>query len=106
LRSEEKGSTSLSERDNVMEFFRPRFKKSPDVAGGLPDALLVLDQRKADETLAIFPKADPGRNRDFGLFNQQSRKLDTADGPEDFRQRRPGKHGSARRRDVPSGAAE
>ena len=47
------------------------FKKAPQVAGGLADALLVLDQRDPHEAFAVFAKANAGRNRDLGLLDQQ-----------------------------------
>ena len=58
---------ALGQGKNVVQLPRPGFKEAPDVAACLPDALLVLDQRDAHMALAIFAKADAGRDRDIGL---------------------------------------
>ena len=72
-------SAALGERHDVVQLFRRGFKKAPDVAGGLADALLVLDQRDAHEALAVLAEADAGRDRDLGLLDQQRRELDAAE---------------------------
>src|SRR5271166_376501 len=63
-----------------------------DVARRLAQALTVLDQRDANESLAVFAKSDPRRHRDIGLFEQQLRESEAADPPEGWRNRRPGEH--------------
>src|ERR1051326_8564181 len=98
--------TARGERNDVVQHFRAGFKKAPDVAGGLADALLVLDQRDAHKTLAVFAEAGAGRHRDARLLDQKRRELDAAERLERFRNRRPGEHRGARRRNSPAGAAE
>ena len=41
-----------------------------DIAGRLPDALLVLHHRDADIALALFAKAHPCRHCDLGVLEQ------------------------------------
>ena len=48
-----------------MQLVRRGFKKAPDVARGLPDALLVLDQGKADVLVAVLAEADAGGDGNF-----------------------------------------
>ena len=55
------------------------FKKAADVARGLPDALLVLDQRDADKALAALAEAGARRHRDLGLLHQQLGEFDAAE---------------------------
>src|SRR6266851_2956804 len=45
-------------------------EESPDVARCLAQALAVLDEGDADETLAIFAETDPRRHRDIGPLEQ------------------------------------
>src|SRR3974390_1524875 len=40
--------TSRRQRNDVVQQFRAGFKKAPDIAGGLPNALLVFHERDAD----------------------------------------------------------
>src|SRR3954467_1086202 len=40
-----RGLAPRRERDDVVQLFEPGIKEAADVARGLPDALLVLDQR-------------------------------------------------------------
>src|SRR5262245_25961592 len=89
-----------------MQLLRARFKKAPDVAGGLTDTLLVLDQRNADIALAALAEAGAGRHRDLGLLDQQRCKLDATERLERLRDGRPGEHRGARRRHVPASPAE
>src|ERR1700722_966948 len=84
--------TSRRERNDVVQHFRPCFKKAPDVAGGLADTLLVLDQRDADMALAVLAKAFARRHRDARLLDQEGGELDAAHGAERFRNWRPGEH--------------
>src|SRR6267154_38473 len=94
------------ERDDVMELFRGRFKKPANVARGLPYALLVLHQRDAHEALAALAEACPRRHRHLGLLDQELGEFDAAERLERIGDRRPGEHGSSRRRHLPSGPAE
>src|SRR5262249_48620975 len=99
-------SPAFRERDDVVQLFRSGFKQPAQVAGRLADALVVFEQRDPHIALALFAKRDARRYRELGLLNQQGRKLDAADGPERFRERRPSEHRGARRRNVPAGAAK
>src|SRR5688572_26794604 len=63
-------SAALGERHHVVQLFRGRFKKPPDVARGLADALLVLDQRDAHKTFAALTEAGAGRDCDLRLLDQ------------------------------------
>src|SRR5262244_408463 len=99
-------SAALGERHNVVQLFRTSFKKAANIAGGLANALFVLDQRDANEAFAALAKAGPRRHRHFGLLDQELRELDAAERLERLRDRRPGEHGCARRRHLPPGAAE
>ena len=54
-----------------MQLTRTGFKEATDVAGGLTDALLILDQRDAHVTLAELAETNAGRYGDLGLFDQQ-----------------------------------
>src|SRR6476646_2674773 len=64
-------SAPRSERNNVVQRFRPGFKETPDIAGSLTDALLVFHQCDAHEAFTVFAKADARRDRDLGLFHQE-----------------------------------
>src|SRR5262249_59057438 len=44
----------LGQGDDVVQLFEAGFKKAADVAGGLTDALLVLHQRDAHVSFAMF----------------------------------------------------
>src|SRR5262249_22460720 len=77
-----------------------------EVSRGLANAVLVLDERDADEAFTILTKAQPGRHGDARLLDKQLRELDRAEIPERGRHRRPGEHGRGRRRDRPAGTLE
>src|SRR5882724_7514683 len=94
-------SAAFGKRNDVVQLFRRAFKEAPDIAGGLPDALLVLDQGDPHVAFAIFAETDARRDRHPGLLDQQGGEFDAADRPEWLRQRRPGEHGGARRRHLP-----
>ena len=68
-----------------MQAFRRFGEEFPDIARGLADALLVLDQRDAHMAFAVFAEARPRRHRDAGFFDQQRREFDTAERPEEVR---------------------
>ena len=42
-----------------------------DVAAGLPDAVLVFDQRQTDMAVAVLAEADARAHRDLGFLKQQ-----------------------------------
>src|ERR1700738_5068386 len=56
-------SAAFGKRNDVVQLFRRAFKEAPDIAGGLTDSLLVLDQRDSHESFAIFAEADARRHR-------------------------------------------
>src|SRR5665648_847214 len=89
-----------------MHRFRALGEELFDVPGGLADAVLVLDQRDTNETLAVFPKAQPRRDGDARLLDEQFGELDRAHRLERLGHRRPGKHRRRWRGDVESGAPE
>ena len=62
-----------------MQLFGATFKKAADVAGGLADALLVLDQRDAHVAFAALAEAGAGRDRDLRLLDQERGELDAAE---------------------------
>src|SRR5262245_5369965 len=98
--------TSRRQGYDVVQHFRPCFKKAPDVAGGLADTLFVLDQGDAYMAFAVLAEAGAGRYGDARLLDQQGGKLDAAHAAERLRDRRPREHRSAWRRHLPAGAAE
>src|SRR3954467_12316414 len=77
-----------------------------EVAGGLVDALLVLDEREADVAVATRTEADAGRQRDLGLTYEERRELDRAHLAVGLGDRRPGEHRALGRLDVPADALE
>src|SRR5437660_6128542 len=99
-------SAPRGKRDDVVQLFEAGIKKAADVARGLTDALLVLHQRDAHVSFAMFAETDAGRDRDLGLFDQERGKFDAADALERLRNRRPSEHGGARRRNLPTRATE
>src|SRR5215831_5817272 len=99
-------STPPRKRDDVVQLFGTGFKEATQVAGGLADPLLILDQGDAHKAFAVLAKPDPRRNRDLRLFDQQSGELDGVEGAERLRQRRPREHRCPRRRNAPTGPAK
>src|SRR5665213_803180 len=99
-------SAPRGERDDVVKLFRPGLQEAADIARGLADALLVLDQRDANEPFAIFAETDAGRDREFGLLHQQRREFHAADALERLRDRRPSEHRGAWAWHVKTGAAK
>src|SRR6516162_8571814 len=63
-----------------------------DIARRLAQPLTVLDESNADETLAIFPKTDPRRNRHIGPLEQELRESKAPPYPKGWRKRRPNEH--------------
>src|SRR5690242_18815807 len=97
-------SAAGSERDDVVQLFGRCVQEAADIAGGLADALLVLDQRDAHEAFAALAEAGAGRDRDLGLFDEQLGELDRAHFAERLGDRGPREHRGARRRHLPAGA--
>ena len=75
-----------------------RREKRLDVAHRLADPLPVLDQGEPDMALAILAEADPGRDRDLGLLEQELAERERADAAVGLGQRRPDEHRRRRRR--------
>src|SRR5262249_22149081 len=96
----------LGQGDDVVQLFGTGFKKAADIARGLADALLVLDQRDAYVSFAKFAEPAAGRHRDLGLFDQERSELDAAEGLERLGNRRPGEHRGARRTELPPPARQ
>src|SRR5450631_1424958 len=71
IREESLRSAAFGKRKHVVQLFRRAFKEASDIAGGLADALLVLDQRDPHIAFAMLAEADAGRNRDRGLLHHQ-----------------------------------
>src|SRR6202040_3872568 len=94
------------QRNDVVQHFRPGFKKAPDVAGRLTNALLVFDERDADVAFAVFAKAGAGRYGDSGLLNQKRGEFDAAKSAERFGYWRPSEHRGRRRGYRPARSAE
>src|SRR3954470_9724612 len=92
--------------DDVVQRLVRAFKEAADVARGLPDPLLVLDQRDTYVIVAVFAESDARRHRKVRLLDQQLGELEGAEATKFFRDRRPGEHGGARRRNRPAGAGE
>src|SRR5262249_23333947 len=88
---------------DVVQLFDAALEEAADVARGLADALLVLNQRDADEAFAVLAEPHAGRDRDLRLLHQELRELDAAKRLERLRYRRPGEHRCARRRNRPAG---
>ena len=81
-------------------------QKGLDVARRLAQPLAVLDERDADETLAVLAKTDPRRHRDIGAFKQELGKGEAADRAKRRRDRRPGEHRRLGLRHLPAGLAQ
>src|SRR5262245_124894 len=77
-----------------------------ETAKRLADSLLVLDQREADVALAVLAEADPRRDRDLGLLDQQLGELERADAAEGLRDRCPHEHGGPGHRNGPAELVE
>src|SRR5713101_5162581 len=77
-----------------------------DVARCLAQALAVLDEGDADETLTIFAKPDPRRDRDIGALEQEFRKSEAADRPKGGWDRCPGEHRRPGQRHLPTRLAQ
>src|SRR5215470_12420083 len=105
-RSGKNASATGRQGHDVVQLFRRRFKEAADVAGGLADALLVLDQRDADKAFPVLAEADPRRHRHLGLLHQQLREFQAAHRLKHVGQRRPGEHRGGWRRNLPAGAAK
>src|ERR1700733_2184928 len=97
---------SRRHRHDVVQHFRACFKKAPDIARRLADALLVFDKRDAHMALAVLAEAGSGRHRHPRLLDQERREFHAAERPERFGDRRPGEHRGGRRRHHPAGPAK
>src|SRR3954451_2802307 len=81
--------TPRSERDDVVQRFGTRFKKTAKIAGGLANALLVLDEGDAHVILAIFAEATARRHCNRCLLHQKLGELHAAEGAKRFGDCRP-----------------
>src|SRR5258705_8331318 len=68
--------------------------------------MLVLDEGDAHESLAIFAKAEPGRDGHVGALDEQLSELDRTDLAIAFGDWRPGEHGGGRGRNRPASPLE
>src|SRR5260370_19965110 len=82
----------LLQLHDIVQRLVGRLEEAPDAARRLADALLVLDQRAAHVIVAMLARTDAGRDRDFGLLDQQLGKFEAAEMAEFLRHRRPGEH--------------
>ena len=57
--------------DDVVQRFVRRIKKAPEVAAGLADPLLVLDEGNPDKAVAMFAETDARGDRHIGLLDQE-----------------------------------
>ena len=71
IRKRRAPSAARDERNDVVQRLRAAFEEAADVARGLADALLVLDQRDADMIVAVLAEADAGRDCDLRLLDQE-----------------------------------
>src|ERR1700694_1367640 len=100
------GLAALSEGKNVVQLLRTGFKKPADIAGRLPNALLVFDVRDAQVAFSMFSKRSPGGDWNCRLLDQDRGDLHAAEALKHLGNGRPGEHGGARRRNFPAGSAE
>src|SRR5215469_18635564 len=94
------------QRNDVVQQFRPGFKKAPDIASRLSNALLVFHECDADMAFTMFAKASPGSDRNAGLLDQKRGEFDAAEGAERLGYRRPSEHRGRGRRHWPASTAE
>ena len=93
-------------RHDIVQPLVARIEEPLDAPGGLPDALLVLDQGQADIIVAMLAEPDAGRDRDLGPLDQQLGEFEAAKMPEALGDLHPGEHGGGRRRNRPAGRRE
>src|SRR3546814_16305080 len=86
---------------NNRDASRP-FQKLLHAPCGLPDPLLVLDQRDPHEPLAFLTKAPARRHRDDRLGQQPFGEFHRTQVPEGPRYLRPGDHAALGRRNFPT----
>src|SRR5947207_510045 len=72
-------------------------QRAPDPTDGLPDPLLVLNERESDMALPAFAEPDPGRDGDVRLAREPERELLRAQPRVRLRNRRPDEHRPPRR---------
>ena len=70
------GETSGAHRlwRDIMQLMVGAVEEAPQIARGLSDTLLVLDQREADMSFPVLAEAHAWRNGDAGLFEQKLRE--------------------------------
>src|SRR5260370_32359369 len=77
-------------------------QRMADTANRLACTMLVLDQREADEAVAIRAEAGSGRDRDLGVVQQELGEFERSHRAKQLRNRRPYEHRRARLFDRPS----
>jgi len=77
-----------------------------ELAGGLGDPLLVLDQREPHVPVALGAEADTGRDRDVAVADDQLGEVDRPELEVGLGDRRPGEHRAAGARDRPARAVQ
>src|SRR5205807_10346705 len=94
------------QRNDVVQHFRSGFKKAPDIAGRLTNALFVFHECDTDVAFAVFAEAGPGRYRHSSFLDQQRGKFNAAERAERFGYWRPGEHRGRRCRHLPARPAK
>src|SRR6185312_10911294 len=69
-----RGLAACLQGNDVVQNLVGVVEELPEVARGLTDALLVLDQRETHEALALLTEADARRNGKARLLDQELRK--------------------------------
>src|SRR5262249_23073196 len=104
---EQSGASAPRRQGNdVVQPFKAGFKKTADGARGPADALLVRDKRDAYEAFPMLAERDAGRDGKLRLLDQQRGEFEASERLERRRDRRPGEHRGAWRRDRPTGPTE
>src|SRR5712691_6723341 len=67
-------------------------QRMADTANRLARTMLVLDQREADEAVAVRTEAGPGRDRDLGVVQQELCEFERSHRAKRLRNRRPYEH--------------
>src|SRR3954454_16834146 len=92
----------LRDRHDVVKRLLGRIEEAADVAGGLPNALFVFDQRQTHVVVPALAEADARRDRDIRLFDEQLGELEAAERPVGLGDLRPGEHRGAGAGDGPA----
>src|SRR6476661_7194043 len=82
----------LRHLDDVVQRLVRRFQETADIARGLTDALLILDDGDSNIVIAMLAEADAGSHRDLRLLDQQLGEFERAEMAEFLGDRHPGEH--------------